>query len=139
MKTHKLTFPLVSAPRSLKDMVSLLGTSSEEISKTSLVYLENNLFFHYDMSGARRSMTYCLSGESGVMTSCLELMPGLTLGRIHYYLAMYSLATKVLNCHIRFSLKGRRFTVLISPLDEKSSVVLNSLEGKEPPADEFKI
>ena len=139
MKTHKLTFPLVSAPRSLKDMVSLLGTSPEEISKTSLVYLKNNLFFYYDMSGARRSMTYRLSSESGVMTSCLELAPGLTPGRIHYYLAMYSLATKVLNCHIKISLKGQYFTVLISPLDEKSSVVLNSLEEKEPPADEFKI
>lgn len=137
MKTHKLTFPLVSVPQSLKDMVSLFGTTSVEISKTSLVYLEDNLFFYYDTTDARRSMTYRIPKSSGVMTSCLELAPGLTPGRIHYYLAMYSLATKCLNCHVNLSLKGRRFTVLISPLDESSARMLNSLEEKEPPANEF--
>ncbi len=126
--TRDLNFPLSVVPRSLKEMVSFLGTDSLYPHRTSMMYWEETLYFSYDNSGVHQGLSVLYRKEERP-----SKMIYLELGRISFedirnQISLYNFAVTCHNCHIGVALKDTNLHISITPLDEISRKALEVME-----------
>lgn len=131
--TRDLNFPLSSVPRSLKEMVSFLGTDPSRSHCTSMMYWNKTMYFSYDTNGVHRglSVLYQIDEHPSKMLY-LELTESISFDTIRKQLSIYNFAVTCHNCHIGVALKGTNLHISITPLDEVSRKALEMLEKALP-------
>ena len=129
MKTFKHVIPLEASTRKLKEMISFLGTSPEEIRNVSMMYWNGTITLSYDSTGCHKGLALALFQDCPPIQSlCLDPDNSqVSHNTIEYAVTMYNFSKNCLNCHIKLSLKGHRLFIHITPLDKKSDLLLETL------------
>lgn len=128
MKTFKHAIPLESVTRKLKEMISFLGTSPEEIRNVSMMYWCGTIRLSHDVSGHHKGLVLALPMDPAIQALSLEPDGSkISSKEIEHAITTYNFAKNCLNCHIKLSLKGKNLLIHITPLDEASYHLLEAL------------
>lgn len=127
--TRDLNFPLSVVPRSLKEMVSFLGTDPRRSHRTSMMYWNKTLYFSYDADGVHPGLSVLYQrDERPNKMLYLELTESISFDTIQKQLSMYNFAVTCHSCHIITALKGTMLCITIIPLDDISRKALEVME-----------
>ncbi len=127
--TRDLNFPLSVVPRSLREMVSFLGTDSRRSHRTSMMYWNKTLYFSYDTDGVHPGLSILYQrDERPSKMLYLELTESISFDTIQKQLSMYNFAVTCYSCHINTALKDTMLCITITPMDDMGRKALEMME-----------
>ena len=126
--TRDLNFPLSVVPRSLREMVSFLGTDSLYPHRTSMMYWEETLYFSYDNSGVHQGLSVLYRKEERPSKMIYLELGRISFDTIQKQLSMYNFAVTCYSCHINTALKDTMLCITITPMDDMGRKALEMME-----------
>lgn len=129
----KIVFTLRDIPAKLKDLVVTFGSNPEKAKDTFMMYWNGYLRFYCEPSNyhvgtlqgmSKSDMDGDVHNEKQVIYIDLD---GMDIDSIRKSTSLYD-ASRRMNCTTNFALKGKRFVITITPLDESCAQALTYID-----------